>query len=198
MRNLSGIQRPIDAYLAEMFEGLPDDLVLFMLRTAILDRLSAPLCEAVTGAASSRALLASIETRQLLLTALDQEGHWYRYHPLLAEHLKQRLESELGNELPELHRRAAHWYASHELWTEAVQHAIAAGHTDQALDWIKNGAMSLVKKGDLFTLLGWQRLFPPEVMRGQPAVKLAIAWGLALAIRVDDAVQILDEIEQRS
>jgi LuxR family maltose regulon positive regulatory protein len=196
VRDLSGIGRPIDAYLTEMFDGLPDDLVLFMVRTANLGRLSAPLCEAVTGSASSRALLASIEKRQLLLTALDREGRWYRYHPLLAEHLKGRLESEHGNELPELHRRAAHWYAAEELWTEAVQHAIAAGDVDQALGWISNCAMGLVKRGDLLTLLEWQRLFPPELLKRQPAVKLAIAWGLALAIRVDDAMQVLDEIEQ--
>jgi LuxR family maltose regulon positive regulatory protein len=196
VRSLSGIQRPIDAYLEEMLEGLPGDLVSFMLRTAILDRVCAPLCEAVTGASSSRALLASIEKQQLLLTALDQEGHWYRYHPLLATHLKQRLETGRGDELPELHRRAAHWYASEELWTQAVQHAIAAGDTDLALGWINNCAMGLVKRGDLLTLLAWQRLFPPEVMIGQPGVKLAIAWGLALAIRVNEAVHILDEIER--
>jgi LuxR family maltose regulon positive regulatory protein len=195
VRSLSGVQHSIDDYLAEMLDGLSGDLVLFMLRTAILDRLSAPLCEAVTGASSSRALLASIEKRQLLLVALDQEGRWYRYHPLLAEHLKQRLESERGEELPELHLRASRWYASQEIWTEAVQHAIAAGDMNQALGWIKNCAMDLVKRGDLLTLLAWQRLFPPEVMRGQPAVKLAIAWGLALAVRANDAMQILDEIE---
>ena len=195
VRRLSGVQRPIDAYLAEMLDGLADDMLMFMLRTAILDRLSAPLCEAVTGASSSRALLASIEKRQLLLTALDPEGRWYRYHPLLAGHLKQRLESERGDELPELNLRAARWYASQEIWTEAVQHAIAAGDMSQALGWIKNCAMDLVKRGDLLTLLAWQRLFPPELMRGQPAVKLAIGWGLALAARANDAMQILDEIE---
>ena len=107
VRNLSSIQRPIDAYLVEMLDGLPGELVSFMLRTAILDRFSAPLCEVVIGATSSRGLLESIEKRQLLLTTLDQERQWYRYHPLLAEHLKQRLQSELGNELPELHQRAA-------------------------------------------------------------------------------------------
>jgi LuxR family transcriptional regulator, maltose regulon positive regulatory protein len=127
VRNLSGMQRSIGAYLAEMLNGLPSDLVMFMLRTAILDRLSAPLCEAITGVTASRALLASIEKQQLLLTALDQDGQWYRYHPLLAEHLKERLEFELVDEIPELHRRAAHWCASQELWTKAVQHAIAAG-----------------------------------------------------------------------
>jgi LuxR family maltose regulon positive regulatory protein len=196
VRHLSGMQRPIDAYLAEMLSGLPPDLVMFMLRTAILDRLSAPLCEAVAGASSAQTLLASIEKRQLLFTALDEECEWYRYHPLLAAYLKRRLESELGNELQDLHRRAAHWYASQELWTEAVQHAITGGDADQALGWIKNSAMGLVKRGDLFTLLEWQRLFPPAVMRAQPEVRLAIAWGMALAIRCDEALDIVGEIER--
>jgi len=195
VRSLSGVRRPIDDYLADMLDGLPGDLLMFMLRTAILDRLSAPLCEAVTGASASRALLASIEKRQLLLTALDPEGRWYRYHPLLAAHLEQRLASERGDELAGLHLRAARWYAAGEIWTEAVQHAIAAGDMTLALGWIKNCAMDLVKRGDLLTLLAWQRLFPPEVMRDQHAVKLAIAWGLALAVRANDAMQMVDEIE---
>jgi LuxR family transcriptional regulator, maltose regulon positive regulatory protein len=195
VRNLSGVQRPIDAYLAEMFDGLPPDLIAFMLRTAILDRLSAPLCETVAGA-PARALLGSIEKRQLLLTALDKEGDWYRYHPLLAGYLKRRLETELGSELPKLHLRAAHWYASHEMWTEAVQHAIVGRDVDQALGWIKNCAMDLVKRGDLLTLLAWQRLFPPEVLRGQPEVRLAIAWGMALAVRCNEALDIAHEIKR--
>ena len=194
MTDFSSVQHPIDSYLNEMLEGLPRELVHFMLRTSILDRLSAPLCQVVSGDASSRALLASIEKRQLLLTALEDQ--WFRYHPLLAEHLKSRLIAEFSDEVPELHRRAAYWYASQELWTEAVQHAIAAGEVNQALRWIKNCAMGLVKRGDLLTLLGWQRQFPSELVSGQPAVKLAIAWGLALAARVDEALHILDDIER--
>jgi ATP/maltotriose-dependent transcriptional regulator MalT len=163
VRNLSGTQRTINAYLAEMLDGLAGDIVSFMLRTAILDRMSGPLCDVVTQATSSQDFLVSIEKRQLLLTALDQDSKWFRYHPLLAEYLKQRLGSELGNELAELHQRAAGWYASQELWTEAVQHAIAAGDTNQALDWIEKCAMGLVKRGDLFTLLAWQRLFEDAI-----------------------------------
>jgi LuxR family transcriptional regulator, maltose regulon positive regulatory protein len=196
VRNLSGTQRPIGAYLEEMLDGLPRELVQFMVRTAILDRLCAPLCEAVTGAGSSRELLGSIAERQLLLAPLDQEGRWYRYHPLLAEYLTQRLEWELGNEIPGLHQRASLWYSSQELWTDAVQHAIAAGDAVRALDWIKNCAMPLVKRGDLFTLLGWQRLFPAVLMRSQPEIRLAIAWGMALAIRYDEALELLGEIER--
>jgi LuxR family transcriptional regulator, maltose regulon positive regulatory protein len=195
VRNLSGSQRPIAAYLAEMLDGLPVDMADFMLRTAILDRLSGPLCEAVTGLTSSGAILASLAQRQLLLTPLDSSGMWFRYHKLLAEYLRQRLEADRSTETRELHRRAAPWYASQELWTEAVQHAIAAGDPDRAISWIKNCAMALIKRGDLFTLLEWQRQFPDELMRSQSEVQLAIAWGLALALRFDEALKLATEIE---
>jgi LuxR family transcriptional regulator, maltose regulon positive regulatory protein len=196
LRKLSGTLRPIGAYLEELLDGLPRELFQFMLRTAILDRFCAPLCEAVTGANTSQELLGWIEKRQLLLSPLDQEGRWFRYHPLLAEYLGQRLESELGNEIPGLHQRASLWYAAQELWTDAVQHAIAAGDSLRALEWIKNCAMPLVKRGDLFTLLGWLRLFPPGLLRGQPEVGLAIGWGLALAVRCDEALELLGELER--
>jgi LuxR family maltose regulon positive regulatory protein len=196
VHNLSGLQRPIAAYLSELMDGLPTEVVDFMLRTAILDRLSGPLCEAVTGQSSARAILSSLAQRQMLLTPLDHEGVWHRYHMLLAEYLRLRLDADRGNEIPELHRRAALWYASQELWTEAVQHAIAAGDSSRAIGWIKNCAMNLIKKGDLFTLLEWKRLFPGELMRGQSEVRTAIAWGLALALRSDEALQLAAEIER--
>jgi LuxR family maltose regulon positive regulatory protein len=74
VHNLSGLQRPIAAYLSELLDGLPREVVDFMLRTAILDRLSGPLCEAVTGASSDRAILSSLAQRQMLLTPLDHGG----------------------------------------------------------------------------------------------------------------------------
>src|SRR4029077_13309196 len=97
---------------------------------------------------------------------------------------------------PGLHQRASLWFASQELWTEAVRHAIAAGDLVRALSWIENAAMPLVKRGDLFTLLGWQRLFPSVLMRSQPQVRLAIAWGMALAMRFDEALELAGDIER--
>jgi LuxR family maltose regulon positive regulatory protein len=144
-----------------MVDNLSRDMALFMLHTAVVDRFSAPLCQAITQDKSSREFLDSIANRQLLLVPLDHDGRWYRYHTLLTAYLRQRLEAEVGGaEIATLHQRASHWYASQELWTEAVQHAIAAGDTGQAASWVKNCAMALVKKGDLLTLLSWQRLFP--------------------------------------
>src|SRR5258708_34764757 len=102
----------------------------------------------------------------MLLTPLDNDGVSFRYRTLISEYLRQRLETDRGIEIPELHGRAALWYASHELWTEAVQHAIAAGASDRAISWINNCAMALSKRGDLFTLLEWQRPVPHGPMRG--------------------------------
>lgn len=81
VHTLSGASRPIGDYLQEMLASLPDEMAQYMLRTSILDRLTAPLCRAVTGADSSQELLESIVSRQLLLEPLDLEGRWYRYHP---------------------------------------------------------------------------------------------------------------------
>jgi ATP/maltotriose-dependent transcriptional regulator MalT len=196
VHTLSGASRPIGDYLQEMLASLPDEMAQYMLRSSILGRLTAPLCRAVTGADSSQELLESIASRQLLLEPLDLEGRWYRYHPLLAEFLSQKLQARYAHELPDLHRRAYCWYASEELWVDAVKHALAAGDTEQAMAYVANCAMPLVRKGDLLTLLSWQRKLPSELMRGQIKVKLAIAWGMSLAMRFEQALQLLGEIEQ--
>ena len=94
--NCPGRSRPIGTYLDELVDGLPRDMVLFMLRTAVLDRFSVPFCQAVTQDKSSKELLKSIADRQLLLVPLDYEGRWYRYHTLLTAYLRHRLEAELG------------------------------------------------------------------------------------------------------
>ena len=186
---LSGSARPISLYLQEMLDGLPVDMVQFLLRTSILDRFSASLCAAVTNVQASGDLLESIEQRQLLLMPLDNDGRWYRYHPLLAGYLRERLEAEHGDEIAGLQLRAALWFAAQEMWAEAVQYAISAGDIKQAVDWAEKAAMGLVKRGDMLTLLGW-----PLALRGQRS-RLAIAWGLTLAMRFDEALRLIGEIE---
>lgn len=192
----SGASRPFAAYLEDMLKRLPEGMVEFMLRASILDRLTAPLCEAVTGLKASQGMLEAIAARQLLLEPMDLEGQWFRFHHLMAEYLQQRLQRQHPDELPALHRRACEWYAQEAQWTDAVRHAIAAGATEEAVALIGRCAMALVTKGDLLTLLGWQRQFPAHLMRAQVKVTLAIAWGMALAMRFDEALPMLDAIEQ--
>jgi LuxR family maltose regulon positive regulatory protein len=192
----SGTSRPFAAYIEHMFERLPAEMVEFMLRTSILDRLSAPLCEAVTGLRTSQRMLDEIAGGHLLLQALDSNGHWFRYHHLMGEYLRAKLEAQHPAEMAELHCRACRWYGGQELWTEAVKHAIAAGTTDNAIRLMDRCAMALVKKGDLLTLLSLQRRFPASLARAQLKVTLAIAWGMALAMQFDEALAILDTVEQ--
>ena len=196
VRDLSSKVRPIRSYIAEMLDGLPETMVGFLLRVSVLDRLCAPLCQAVSSFEASQDLLESIATRRMLFIPLDQNGTWFRCHPLLRGFLLQRLETELASELPELHRRAYAWYADAELWTDAIQHAIAVGDTEQTIGWIEKCAMTLLKRGELMTLLSWARLMPAALMKRQVKVRLAIAWGMALATRFDEALQMATEIEQ--
>lgn len=193
---LSVASRPFAAYLEDMLARLPPEAVQFMSRTAILDHLTAPLCVAVTGVKSSQDLMEFLAGHQLLLVPLDQEGRWYRYHHLLREYLYGRLEARFGAELPKLHRRAYRWFAAQELWADATRHAIAAGDLEPAMTLIENCAMALVKTGELHTLLGWQHQLPSHLMRSQTKLRLAIAWGMALAMRLDEAGALLAGIER--
>ncbi|CAB3725223.1 HTH-type transcriptional regulator MalT [Paraburkholderia sediminicola] len=192
----SGASRPFAAYLEDMLKRLPAEMVEFMQRTSILDRLTASLCEAVTGMTAAQGMLDTISARQLLLEPLDIDGRWFRYHHLMGEYLHRRLETQHPDQVVDLHRRACQWYAKESRWTDAVKHAIAAGDTEDAVSLMAHCAMALVTKGDLLTLLGWQRQFPAHLMRGQVTITLAIAWGMALAMRFDEALAILDEIER--
>jgi LuxR family transcriptional regulator, maltose regulon positive regulatory protein len=193
-----GASRPLADYLEDILQSLPAGMLDFMLRTALLDRLTAPLCEALTGLDASQAMLDAVVARQLLLEPMDLDGRWFRYHPLMAEYLQRQLAARHPAEINELHRRAWHWYAAQQLWTDAVRHAIAAGATDDAIRLMEHCAMSLLKGGDLLTLVGWQRQFPADLMRGQVTVTLAMAWGAALAMRFNDAHSMVDALEQQN
>ena len=192
----SGTARPFAAYIEHIFERLPAEMVEFMLRTSILDRLSASLCEAITGLRTSQRMLDEIAEGQLLLQPLDCDGQWFRYHHLMGEYLRAKLEAQHVDEVAELHCRACDWYSSQALWTEAVKHAIAAGTTDTAIRLMERCAMALVKKGDLLTLLGLQRRFPAVLAGAQVKVTLAIAGGMALAMHFDEALAMLDAVER--
>jgi LuxR family maltose regulon positive regulatory protein len=196
VNSFSGASRKISTYIEDTLATQADDIVQFLLQTAILDRLEGSLCRAVTGIARSSDLLQELRHEQLLLVTLDEEGGWYRYHHLMSDYLIDRLHARMPDQVPELHRRAHRWFASHEMWNEAVQHAIAARDFDSALGYVEQCAMSLVIRGDLLTLLAWDRQLPQELMRGQAQVKLALAWGLALVSRLTEADLLLKQVEE--
>lgn len=180
----------------DLLESLPPPTVRFMAQTAVLERIHPSLCDAVCESADSAAQIDVLLQYHLLTEPMDGEGRWLRYHPLLREHLLGRVAQRLGVDPRLMHRRAAHWFAAQGAWTDAVRHALQAGDSQQAIAWLAHCCMALVKSGDLLTLLGWRRQLPPELLRTQPQVQLAVAWGLALAMRFAEAGPLLDEIER--
>ena len=112
----------------------------FLLRTAVLDRLTGPLCDAVTGGADGARVLEELDRGNLFVVPLDAERAWYRYHHLFADVLRARLLAEHPEQVPDLHRRASDWYAAHDLVADAVRHALAAEDFDRAAYLMEDGA----------------------------------------------------------
>ena len=116
----------VDYLLEEVLNRQSEAVQDFLLQTCILDRLSAPLCDAVREQGGSQVLLDFLERANLFLVALDDQGQWYRYHRLFAESLRQRLQQTDPALSTNLHQRAGRWYEQHGLFAEAVSHALAA------------------------------------------------------------------------
>ncbi len=195
--SLTGASRQISAYIQDTLATQADEIVDFLLKTAILDRLNGALCHAVTGIARSAELLKALDHERFLLVALDDNGGWYRYHHLMGEYLLDRVRLRMPELLPDLHRRAYAWYAEAKLWRQAVHHALAANDMEEASKFVRQCAMELIDGGDLVTLLAWDRQLPQRLTRGHVEVKLALAWGMALVTRFAEAQELFEQVEQQ-
>jgi LuxR family maltose regulon positive regulatory protein len=164
VEHFGGSYRHVIDYLAEeVLAQQRDEIRDFLCRTSILDRLTAPLCDAVTGRSDSKEVLRHLDGANLFLVPLDDQRVWYRYHRLFADFLRTELDAETE---ALLHLRASRWLAGHGLRSEAVQHALASGDLDQAAGVIAQAAEEVFRSGSLTTLQGWLDALPDEVVRG--------------------------------
>jgi LuxR family transcriptional regulator, maltose regulon positive regulatory protein len=181
---LSGARLGTDSYLDDtVLAQLPALMLKFLLRTSILDRLSAGVCDAVMGKGmQSGEKLEWLERHNVFIRPLDEERQWFRCHALMSDALRRRAARQLSEDIPHLHRRASQWFADARLWPEAVKHALAAGEVQQAVQWVENCAMAMVEHGDAHTLMGWIAKLPPELVQKQLRLRTARALALALAM----------------
>ncbi|PWC12383.1 helix-turn-helix transcriptional regulator [Brenneria roseae subsp. americana] len=194
MDSLSEGSRTITRYLEEViFEPLPPDVFDFLLCTSILNRLNPALCNAVTGRNNGEAMLAWIEQHNLFLSALDEGGFWFRYHPLMRDTLLNRLQHAAHKDSRVLHERAGNWFAGQQLWAEAVRHTLAAGKTGSK--HAEAGAQSLAEEGDIDTLVRWMRYLPASPDPTRIDLQLNLAWALAHHFRFNDSRQLLDTLD---
>jgi len=166
----------LDYLMEEVIGRQPEPIQRFLMQTAILKRLSGPLCEAVTGNAGGQETLEKLEEMNLFLLPLDDERVWFRYHRLFADVMTNRLHRFYPDQIPELHLRAAKWFERNNLFAEAIAHALAANDYPMAAEIVESQAMDMLKTGSLATLLGWLNQLPPEIVNLRPRLGVDSAW----------------------
>ncbi|GHO72688.1 helix-turn-helix transcriptional regulator [Ktedonobacter sp. SOSP1-85] len=192
----NGSHRFVLDYLSEeVLLRQPASIQSFLLHTAILERLSAPLCDAVTGEPASQAILETLERANLFVVSLDEKREWYRYHHLFAEALTNRLKLTMPNMVPELHRRASIWYEEHAFVIEAVHHALAAHDDERMARLLERDAIAIELNGQYQTVLNWMRRLPEEMIRTRPMLSLIRAIGLIFARQFEQAEACLRDAE---
>jgi LuxR family maltose regulon positive regulatory protein len=175
----AGDDRYIVDYLAEeVLSRQPPPVRDFLLETSILDRLSGPLCEAVTGNPDSQAMLEHLDRANLFLVPLDGTRRWYRYHHLFAEVLVTHLLDLRPDDVAELHRRASRWYDEAHDPVPAVRHAVAAGDIDRAADLAELAGPALQRDRREATIAAWLTAIPEEVVQARPV----LAFGFIAAL----------------
>jgi LuxR family maltose regulon positive regulatory protein len=175
----AGDDRYIVDFLAEeILQRQPGHVQHFLLQTSILDRLSGPLCDAVTGQHGGKAKLAALERGNLFLVPLDDRRQWYRYHQLFADVLHARLLDEQPDDVPGLHRRASGWLQQNGDPSEAIRHALAAGDFGRAADLVELAIPAMLRSRQEAAVLGWLELLPDEVVRVRPVLSVGFAGAL--------------------
>jgi LuxR family maltose regulon positive regulatory protein len=198
LADLSSTPRYIAEYLIdEVLEHQPVDVQNFLLQTAPLERLTGPLCDAVTGRDDGAAMLARLTQAQLFVTPLDPAQTWYRYHHLFAEVLRERLARTGPAALEGCHRRAAEWLRRQGLIGEAIRHLLAARAFADAAPLIESETDRLVLRGEIAGLIGQVRTLPRDDILTHPHLAVLFAAGLLMQGDTPAASAWLDALERR-
>jgi LuxR family maltose regulon positive regulatory protein len=197
----AGDDRFVVDYLAdEVLSRQPDDVRGFLLDTSILARLTGPLCDAVRppsppGGRSGKAMLEVLDRANLFLVPLDGHRTWYRYHHLFGDVLQAHLLEERPDDVPELHRRAADWYAAAGHVEAAVRHALEAGDLDRAADLVESSFRTLARERREDVISSWAHQLPDHVLRDRPVLAIALISGLMASNQFDGVDRRLDHVE---
>jgi LuxR family maltose regulon positive regulatory protein len=203
IQSFAGSHRYILDYLVEeVLEQQPEGVQTFLLQTAILERLTGSLCDAVcsvcfgdagagTGQDSGRATLERLERANLFIVPLDDERRWYRYHQLFGDLLLQRLYQQQPERVPTLYTRASTWYEQNALIDEAIQHALRAQDFERTVHLIERVADDVWSRGGDIKLWHWLDGLPAELVLSRRKLSIYRAWELFASGRLDEAERFL-------
>jgi LuxR family transcriptional regulator, maltose regulon positive regulatory protein len=169
----------------------------FLARTAVLERMSGPLCEAVLDLPGAAATLAALARSNLLLVPLDRRGVWYRYHHLFRDMLRAELERTEPGLIPVLRRRAASWCVQNGLQEEALEYSMAAGDVEEVARLTGQLSLPTYRQARLTTLQRWLRWLEDRGgIEGHPLVALWASFLAATTGRPAEAERWADAVDR--
>ncbi len=187
----------VDYLVEEVLARQPDDVRSFLIETCILDRLSGPLCDAVTARhRAGKAMLEGLDRANLFVVPLDDNRRWYRYHHLFADVLKMHLLDTRPDQVAELHRRACRWYEEAGEVSPAVRHALAGGDLHHAAELVERAIPALQRSRQEATVRGWLDDLPAEVVRDRPVLASGFVGALMAMGEFDEAARRLPDVER--
>src|SRR2546421_2564939 len=194
----SGTDRAIGEYLmAEMLERQPSEVQSMLLRTSLVDRMNGELADLLAGRPGSEQMLLALEEANAFVVSLDASRTWFRYHQLLADFLRLELRRTSADEVPDLHRRAARWFADRGDVVEAVRHMVAAGDWPDAARLIADNSFRWVLDGQAGTIRAVLQAFPEGASVEHPDLALAHAAAELNRGRTEEAAAQLAVAEAR-
>jgi len=170
----------LDFLIEEVLGQQPESIQNFLLQTAILDRLTGSLCDALTGQEKCQETLEKLDHANLFIIPLDEERRWYRYHHLFADLLRQRLRQIQPEYFPILHVKAGEWFKNQGLNREAIKHLLAGREYQSAAELIRSIAIEIIQQGEHTTVVGWINALPEEFVKAQPYLCVLHARALQL------------------
>jgi len=202
----------LDYLMEEVLEQQSESVQTFLLQTAVLDRLTGSLCDAVrfgvaetprfgsakspTGQGNGQATLETLERANLFIVPLDEERRWYRYHHLFADLLRQRLHSIQSEQVPTLHLRASEWYEQNGFTDGAIEHALLAEDFERAVHLIEEHVDAIWACGEHAKLRRWLDWLPVEVVYSKPHLCVFHAWLLFTGGQQDAAERCLQAVDR--
>jgi LuxR family maltose regulon positive regulatory protein len=193
----AGDDRYIVDYLAEeVLQRQPEEVRRFLLQTSILERLSGPLCDAVTGRSDGKAMLQTLERANLFLRPLDDRRQWFRYHQLFADVLQTHLLDEQPDDIPALHHFASRWHEEHGDTDAAFRHAIAAHDFNRAADLAELVLLPMHRDRREVEIRNWICQIPEAILRTRPVLNLSYVGALMSVNEFEGIAERIRTVEQ--
>ncbi len=187
----------VDYLVDEVLDRQPEQVRDFLLGTAILDRFTGSLCDAVTQTTGGAQMLGSLERRNLFVVPLDDQRRWYRYHHLFADVLRAHLLAGPPDRVAALHRRASQWYDEAGEPEPAVRHALAAGDVERAAELAELAIPELARVRREAVFRRWADVLPEEVLRNRPVLAIGLVGGRMSSNEFEGVEERLQDIERQ-